>query len=201
MNEYNKNWCLKVISELLKWPTTSVFRAPVDVVRDQAPNYYEIVKNPMDFSTMKKKLNNNEYFNVQEFVDDIKLICDNAVLFNGKMTIFGFICEDIMNEVKKMVAEKASSEEEEWFYSLNKAIKNLENHVKDVPYEVLKLPPTELPEYSLDNLNESQMSDLTKMLSKEHVNDLATYWPFFEEEKRKSIVAIINRSNNPENVQ
>jgi len=32
------------------------FMQPVDVERDEAPNYYEIIKNPMDFGTIINRI-------------------------------------------------------------------------------------------------------------------------------------------------
>jgi hypothetical protein len=37
----------------------------------------------MDFLTIKNKLINNGYDNEEEFRDDMMLICDNCLKFNG----------------------------------------------------------------------------------------------------------------------
>lgn len=42
------------------WP----FRVPVDPILHKVPNYFEIVKSPMDLRTMEKKLKNGEYSNM-----------------------------------------------------------------------------------------------------------------------------------------
>ncbi|KAE9124782.1 ATPase family AAA domain-containing protein [Phytophthora fragariae] len=52
---------------------------PTDV-----PNYYLIVKRPMDLSTMRDKLNDEEYTCFEQFMDDIQLIVRNANVFNPK---------------------------------------------------------------------------------------------------------------------
>lgn len=42
-----------------------MFSAPVDTKKYQGiDDYYDIIKNPMDFGTIKTKLNNNVYANV-----------------------------------------------------------------------------------------------------------------------------------------
>ncbi|GMF30344.1 unnamed protein product [Phytophthora lilii] len=58
------------------------FYVPVDPVA--VPNYYLIVKRPMDLSTMRDKLNDEEYTCFEQFMDDIQLIVRNANVFNPK---------------------------------------------------------------------------------------------------------------------
>ncbi|TDH69708.1 hypothetical protein CCR75_006457 [Bremia lactucae] len=58
------------------------FYVPVDPVA--VPNYYLIVKRPMDLSTIRDKLNDKEYTCFEQFMDDIQLIVRNANVFNPK---------------------------------------------------------------------------------------------------------------------
>ncbi|KAF1777387.1 P-loop containing nucleoside triphosphate hydrolase [Phytophthora cactorum] len=58
------------------------FYVPVDPVA--VPNYYLIVKRPMDLSTMRDKLHDEEYTCFEQFMDDIQLIVRNANVFNPK---------------------------------------------------------------------------------------------------------------------
>jgi bromodomain-containing factor 1 len=51
-------------------------------VRLDLPTYPKIVKKPMDFSTMKKKLEAHEYNSAQKFYDDFKLMIRNCFAFN-----------------------------------------------------------------------------------------------------------------------
>jgi hypothetical protein len=48
----------------------------------QAPNYRTVIKNPMDFSTMRKKLNEGAYFGWDDLQADAELICTNCMTFN-----------------------------------------------------------------------------------------------------------------------
>lgn len=45
-------------------------------------DYPQIVKNPMDLSTINKKLREDRYHTVEEVLDDIQLIWDNCKLYN-----------------------------------------------------------------------------------------------------------------------
>ena len=58
------------------------FRRPV--TEAIAPGYFDIIKHPMDFSTIFKKLNENQYLTPFQFCEDIWLVFNNAWTFNKK---------------------------------------------------------------------------------------------------------------------
>lgn len=60
------------------------FLYPVDPIKLNIPHYPNIVKNPMDFSTIKTKLSYNAYDSQLDFNADMNLVFDNCILFNGK---------------------------------------------------------------------------------------------------------------------
>ena len=47
-------------------------------------DYFDIVKKPMDLSTIKKKLDQGQYSEPWEYVDDINQMFDNGWLYNRK---------------------------------------------------------------------------------------------------------------------
>ena len=55
---------------------------PVDPIALNLPNYFDIVKQPIDLDTIKKKLDRGAYTSESEFVDDMKLIFHNCYIFN-----------------------------------------------------------------------------------------------------------------------
>ena len=48
----------------------------------KVPDYYEIIKKPMDLSTMMSKIDLHHYQCVKEFMIDIDQICANALEYN-----------------------------------------------------------------------------------------------------------------------
>ncbi|XP_059416462.1 bromodomain testis-specific protein-like isoform X3 [Carassius carassius] len=60
------------------WP----FRQPVDAVRLSLPDYYTIIKKPMDLSTIKKRLDNNYYWKAMECIGDCNTMFTNCYLYN-----------------------------------------------------------------------------------------------------------------------
>lgn len=57
-----------------------MFTKPVDT--EEVPDYNLIIKQPMDLETMMTKIDMNSYLCAREFLDDIDLICRNALEYN-----------------------------------------------------------------------------------------------------------------------
>lgn len=60
------------------------FRYPVDPQALGIPDYFEIVKKPMDLGTIRSNILNGKYSDPWEYVDDVWLMFDNAWLYNRK---------------------------------------------------------------------------------------------------------------------
>ncbi|KAF0976737.1 hypothetical protein FDP41_004032 [Naegleria fowleri] len=63
----------------------SIFKNPV---AKDVPGYYDMIKEPMDLSTMKGKMDAKSYENWRDFEDDVDRIYDNCKLFNSQDSIF-----------------------------------------------------------------------------------------------------------------
>jgi bromodomain-containing factor 1 len=78
-------FCEHVLTELKK-PKYSLFNLafmePVDPVALNIPNYFTIIKNPMDLSTVTKNLRDGAYTSSKEFEKDVRLIFNNCFKFN-----------------------------------------------------------------------------------------------------------------------
>ena len=65
-------------------PESLPFRDPVDPQKLGIPDYFDIIKRPMDLATIKRKLDSGQYKDPWEYVDDVWLMFDNAWLYNRK---------------------------------------------------------------------------------------------------------------------
>lgn len=54
--------------------------------KKQVPDYHRVIKNPMDFGTIRKKLQDMAYGSLDDFRDDVLQIFENAVRYNGKLS-------------------------------------------------------------------------------------------------------------------
>ncbi|XP_045566045.1 bromodomain-containing protein 4 isoform X3 [Salmo salar] len=76
-------YLLKVLLKTLwkhhfSWP----FQAPVDAIKLSLPDYYQIIKVPMDMGTIKKRLENSYYWNAQECIQDFNTMFTNCYIYN-----------------------------------------------------------------------------------------------------------------------
>jgi len=91
----------KIMTYLWKMHGAWNFHAPVDPVALCIPDYYTIVKEPMDFGTIKKKLTDHVYMTCKEFVDDVELVFSNCINYNGEKTEFGKLARTTREEFKR----------------------------------------------------------------------------------------------------
>ena len=78
-------------------PESLPFRQPVDPTLLQIPDYFDIIKRPMDLSTIKKKLDTGQYADPWQYVDDVWLMFDNAWLYNRKTSRVYRYCTKVLN--------------------------------------------------------------------------------------------------------
>ncbi|XP_045145292.1 bromodomain-containing protein 3 [Echinops telfairi] len=78
-------YCDSVLKEMLSkkhaayaWP----FYKPVDAEALELHDYHDIIKHPMDLSTVKKKMDSREYPDAQGFAADIRLMFSNCYKYN-----------------------------------------------------------------------------------------------------------------------
>ncbi|CAA0830096.1 DNA-binding bromodomain-containing protein [Striga hermonthica] len=75
-----------ILDRLQKKDTYGVFSEPVDI--DELPDYYEVIEQPMDFGTVRKKLDSGAYKNLEQLEADVFLIVSNAMLYNAEDTVY-----------------------------------------------------------------------------------------------------------------
>ncbi len=80
--DFNFKKAMKIVSILKKHESADPFLYRVDPVKLGIPNYFDIIKYPMDLSTVEKKLRNRIYETESEFESDIYQIWENAMTFN-----------------------------------------------------------------------------------------------------------------------
>uniref|UniRef100_A0A2C9VBU7 Bromo domain-containing protein n=1 Tax=Manihot esculenta TaxID=3983 RepID=A0A2C9VBU7_MANES len=81
-----KKHTLELILDILQRDTQEMFAEPVDP--NEVEDYYEIIKDPMDFGTMRAKLHEGMYNSLEQFEHDVFLMPRNAMHFNSSGTIY-----------------------------------------------------------------------------------------------------------------
>ncbi|XP_032385707.1 bromodomain adjacent to zinc finger domain protein 2B isoform X2 [Etheostoma spectabile] len=72
--------CRVLLAELEAHQDAWPFLMPVN--QKAVPGYRKVIKKPMDFSTIREKLTNNQYLNLETFIVDVNQVFDNCETFN-----------------------------------------------------------------------------------------------------------------------
>ncbi|XP_029392107.1 bromodomain adjacent to zinc finger domain protein 2B isoform X14 [Mus pahari] len=72
--------CSMILTEMETHEDSWPFLLPVNL--KLVPGYKKVIKRPMDFSTIREKLNNGQYPNFETFALDVRLVFDNCETFN-----------------------------------------------------------------------------------------------------------------------
>jgi hypothetical protein len=128
--------CLELTEKMINWPICSPFVELVDPVRDYAPEYFDIIKEPMALNEVKRKLTANEYDTVQAWERDVNLIWKNAKTYNGEKTLFTHMATEASLWFNQKMKRFPSTQEEDWVGRIQRASRRL--------VAVLSHPPTEL---------------------------------------------------------
>jgi hypothetical protein len=95
-----KQRCGDVLKILQQHPHGWVFNSPVDPIELGLPDYFEVVKRPMDLGTIKKRLENGCYHSLEAFQVDVNLTFENAMLYNPE----GSVVYNMAKEMKDKFA-------------------------------------------------------------------------------------------------
>uniref|UniRef100_A0A1I7VSZ5 Bromodomain containing protein n=1 Tax=Loa loa TaxID=7209 RepID=A0A1I7VSZ5_LOALO len=127
----------------------------------KVPDYYNIIKEPMDLQQIKKKISENKYELRRQFLYDIKLIMDNSILYNGgghpititAKNVFEMASRHVAEREQKLIAlEKAinplldDNDIIGFSFILNEIVQECKNIPKSVAFH-FKVDPKKLPQY------------------------------------------------------
>ena len=80
----------QMVSEVFKKEDAWIFVRPVDPVKDMCPDYLTVIKEPMDFGTIRRKM--GKYANKAEFSRDVGLVFSNCRSYNKPGTLPEVLC-------------------------------------------------------------------------------------------------------------
>ncbi|KAI4290956.1 transcription initiation factor TFIID subunit 1 [Pancytospora philotis] len=93
----------KLLSRFMAIPFSNAFHRPVSTKK--FPNYPLIVRNPVDFSTMRARVRAFAYKRFSAFVEDFKMMLDNCILYNGPTHSLTEIAESIYQQALEYADE------------------------------------------------------------------------------------------------
>lgn len=111
-----KKRCSEVLKGLQQHQHGWVFNCPVDPVDLGLPDYFEVIKKPMDLGTIQKKLDQAVYHELEEFAGDAKLTFDNAMTYNEEATVVYDMAKELKIKFeadwKKLLAQLGAEDRE-----------------------------------------------------------------------------------------
>lgn len=177
--------CIKITKEFMDDKLSSLFMEPFHPDKDLQDEYYSIIKKPMDLSTVMRKLKENSYLSIGDWSDDMKLIFDNAINFNGEESLVGSIAVYLKRKlVKRMkIIENLNS-------------RNFENQIINLTLDLNKTllsPPdpisVEINDQSeIDKLGDFSQSQIEGI--RQNLKSLIT------DNKKDQIIKCLNDSGN-----
>ncbi|XP_054689688.1 bromodomain testis-specific protein [Grus americana] len=88
------------------WP----FHQPVDAAALNLPDYYSIIKKPMDLSTIKKRLEHNYYTKAAECIEDFKTMFLNCYIYNKPGDDIVFMAQELEKVFMRKIAQMPPEE-------------------------------------------------------------------------------------------
>ncbi|KPU79562.1 uncharacterized protein Dana_GF17182, isoform D [Drosophila ananassae] len=107
-----------ILNELRSMPDVSPFLFPVSAKR--VPDYYRVVTKPMDLQTMREYIRQRRYTSREMFLEDLKQIVDNSLIYNGSQSAYTVAAQRMFTSCFELLAER-----EDKLMRLEKAINPL----------------------------------------------------------------------------
>lgn len=83
--------------------TAKPFEKPV--AKADAPDYYEVIKDPLDLATIGQRLRRGFYATPQMFMGDISRMCENCKIYNGLDSSYSAQAERLESFTRARIAE------------------------------------------------------------------------------------------------
>ncbi|XP_015374966.1 PREDICTED: nucleosome-remodeling factor subunit NURF301-like isoform X3 [Diuraphis noxia] len=95
LNQQDNDDLLKLIKQIHSHKSAWPFMEPVDP--HEAPDYYNVVKEPMDLNCIGKNVTDRKYKNLTEFIRDMIKVFDNCRYYNPRESQF-YKCAEILEQ-------------------------------------------------------------------------------------------------------
>lgn len=201
--------CQEMVRELLKHEDAWPFAKPVDPVQLNIPDYFDIIKHPMDLGTVKTQLNNGHYDSVEALADDIRLVFINTRTYNkadSDIVIMAKGVEELferrLETIKSMGIDDLDEDEEpQGNAKIEEKIQQLSSQLKVATAEILRLKKdrtstsTGTPSATPAKKVQGRPRDDNRPMSFEEKRRLSVQINNLSSEKLMKVVQIIHESN------
>jgi len=132
-----KHMCMPIVEALLNMSHVyGLFSVPVEPDLLGLPDYFEIIKSPMDLGTVKKKLEGGNYRDLDAFARDVRLTFENAMKYNSKASDVHSVAQKALKEFEAKFKQALAKHDAEI-----EAQRLMENYCMVCAEKVLKFEP------------------------------------------------------------
>ncbi|XP_019501437.1 PREDICTED: probable global transcription activator SNF2L2 isoform X3 [Hipposideros armiger] len=83
--------------------------------RKELPEYYELIRKPVDFKKIKERIRNHKYRSLGDLEKDVMLLCHNAQTFNlegSQIYEDSIVLQSVFKSARQKIAKEEESEDE-----------------------------------------------------------------------------------------
>ncbi|CAD5206733.1 unnamed protein product [Bursaphelenchus okinawaensis] len=91
-------FCDFILRRVMEKDVEEFFLYPVSA--EDAPDYATIISTPMDFTTVRKKIDSNAYNHINELKNDFMLVTSNAMTYNNPNTVYYIAASKLQNCIR-----------------------------------------------------------------------------------------------------
>ncbi|KAE9232418.1 hypothetical protein PF004_g9910 [Phytophthora fragariae] len=110
-----KSRLMPLLTKLMDSEYGWTFNNPVDPVQWNIPDYFDIIKCPMDLGTIKKRLEAEHYNSVEAFAGDVRLVFENCIAYNSSTNKFNIAAKQLLTSFNKSLASLKNQLEKQLF--------------------------------------------------------------------------------------
>ncbi|OQR84952.1 hypothetical protein ACHHYP_12514 [Achlya hypogyna] len=102
--------CLSILKALSSNPKAVPFLVPVDPVALAIPDYFNVIKDPMDLGTIRSNFDYGVYAEPEYFAGHVRLVFKNAMLYNAPHTQVYVFAQKLLEDFEKKYKAALKSE-------------------------------------------------------------------------------------------
>lgn len=187
---------IKIMNKLSEKQTSVLFSRPVDPQEDDCPDYYKVIKKPMDLGTIRQKIDLGQYKTVHEWRQDMELIWSNSLKYNAKLPFMVAITKDLRENFRELSNELSDFPETDWYTRLKRLENELHELMENAPEKykarerhTKKLPPLSDEQKSKRKVKPPTQEEIQRLTRDIHnINN--------EEHLRQIVQVICDNENN-----
>lgn len=123
--------CYRLHMKMQSNKYASPFLHPVDPVALNIPDYFDIIKNPMDFGTIYQRLINGQITTEAEYLKLMELVFTNAITYNKPQDDVAFMAHELQayfdKEYTQMKRQASMMQDDGFIITRRRTLKRMNN--------------------------------------------------------------------------